>query len=244
MATKQLSNPITIRINSKSISLSPGSFSAESIAKALQDKINHDNTSPVVISFKNGIISITPVYIGNSQTLFFSSINDANFLGWNSTMVTLPSIATFPFIGDRPALSPPLPSPEPSLSASPEPSLSASPEPSPQPYDINKNLSDLKYFTSLGLNPEYNESFKNALNEYKLNNGVDYNPNISQNKEEPSNNSQNKKNNSLNKKNNSQNKKNNSLNKKNNSQNKKNNSLNKKTKGGLSKKSTRKYVLN
>jgi hypothetical protein len=222
MASKQLSNPITIRIDDKSISLSPGSFTAESIARALQDGINRDNTSPVVSSNNNGSISIIPVYIGKSQTLFFRNINDANFLGWNSTMVTLPSTAPFPFIGDRPAQIPP-------------PS-SSEPAPSPQPYDINKNLSDLKYFTSLGLDPKYNESFKKALNEYKLNNGVEYDLNIS---ERPSNNSQNKEEPS----NNSQNKKNNSLNKKNNSQNKKNNSLNKKTKGGLSrksKKSTRK----
>jgi len=105
MASKQLNNIINMRINNKDIILLPGSFTAESIATTLQDQINRDNTSPVVVSVNNGILSITSVYIGISQTLRFRSINDANFLGWNSLLVPLPSMrastADFPFIREE-----------------------------------------------------------------------------------------------------------------------------------------------
>jgi len=43
-----------------------------------------------------------------------------------------------------------------------------------QSYSKRKNLEDLRYFISLGLNPEYNDSYRNALSDYRTNNGVDY----------------------------------------------------------------------
>jgi len=45
-----------------------------------------------------------------------------------------------------------------------------------QIYDLNKNITDLNYYISLGLQPEYNDSYRDALAEYKANNGVDYDP--------------------------------------------------------------------
>jgi len=43
-----------------------------------------------------------------------------------------------------------------------------------QSYDKRQNLEDIRYFISLGLNPEYNDSYRNALADYQANNGVDY----------------------------------------------------------------------
>ena len=46
-----------------------------------------------------------------------------------------------------------------------------------QVYDVDKNISDIKYFMSLGLNPNSNTSYKNALDLYKTNMGKDFDVN-------------------------------------------------------------------
>ena len=45
-----------------------------------------------------------------------------------------------------------------------------------QSYDVNKNISDIKYYISLKLNPATNNSYKKALEDYKTNMNKDYNP--------------------------------------------------------------------
>jgi hypothetical protein len=49
-----------------------------------------------------------------------------------------------------------------------------------QIYDLNKNINELNYYISLGLDPAYNDSYRDALAEYKANNGIDYDPNNQQ----------------------------------------------------------------